>query len=331
MSSKDLPHYVENVLSRLEDVHPTHDGWDARCPCPDHNATSGQPGDHHPSLRITVADDGHVLMKCRVGCKTDSVLNAIGLGWQHVFPPAGYQATSPPLTKEPCLPRCGNTLAHRAYTLLLENLDLSEGHRRQLLERGVPSDRISIAQYRTLRNVDRGRAAKAVHARVGDEVFAVPGFVNGDFGITVAGTSTGLLIPVRDTAGDIQALKIRRDGTPKYLYLTGGQGGASSGSPMHVPLGVPRPAREIRVTEGELKADICTWLDATPTIGIPGVTQWRAVLPVLRTLEARKVVMAFDAPDLYRKPPVYNEARQFWQVLRDAGFEVELEDWYDGP
>ena len=57
--------------------------------------------------------------------------------------------------------------------------------------------------------------------------------------------------------------------------------GTSPGSPVHVPLGIVAPALVVRLTEGELKADVCTALDNTPTIGVPGVTQWRGALPRL--------------------------------------------------
>lgn len=328
MSDTNLPDYVGEVLSRLDDVRPTRDGWDARCPCPDHNAQSGHPGDHRPSLRVAVGEDGRILIKCRVGCKTDSVLEATGLQWQDLFPPSGCQGLPAAAYKVRGDAGCDNALTDRAYRTLLENLELSEVHHQQLLKRGVPEERITVAQYRTLRNHDRGRAARAVCDGIGEEVLSVPGFVQGEYGVTLAGTSTGLLVPVRTITGDIQALKIRRDSEPKYVYLTGGSDGGSCGSPVHVPLGIPRPAPVVRVTEGELKADVSTWLDAVPTIGVPGVTQWQKALPVLRELEAKTVVIAFDAPDVYEKAPVYEQARALWRTLLNDGYEVEMEDWY---
>jgi hypothetical protein len=269
-------------------------------------------------------------MKCRVGCPTDKILDVLDLCWEDLFPPHGAEVQTLAVASEPRSGRSDPAVAHRAYVTLLENLELSEGHQQQLLDRGIPSDRIGPAQYRTLRNFDRGRVAKAAHDDLGDDVLSVPGFACGEHGVTLAGTSTGLLVPVRDVAGNIAALKIRRDAEPKYVYLTGGESSNSCGSPVHVPLGVPQPSPVVRVTEGELKADICTWLDETPTIGVPGVTQWRAALPVLRSLKVEKVVIAYDAPDLYLKPPVFEQARLLWRALCEEGYEVEMEDWYAG-
>jgi hypothetical protein len=136
-------------------------------------------------------------------------------------------------------------------------------------------------------------------------------------------------VPVRDVHGRIQALKVRRAGEPKYVYVTGGDGGTSPRAPLHVPLGVVAPAPVVRVVEGELKADITFALDSTPTIGVPGVTQWRPALPVLRELGATTVVLAYDAPDVHAKPPVFLQMEELWQALRADGFAVEVEDWHD--
>src|SRR5262245_44351816 len=73
---------IEVVLSRLEGVKQTPNGWDALCPAHD---------DHHPSLGVAVADDGTVLLSCRSrGCAADAVCKAIGLTQSDLFP-AGHR------------------------------------------------------------------------------------------------------------------------------------------------------------------------------------------------------------------------------------------------
>jgi hypothetical protein len=225
-------------------------------------------------------------------------------------------------------------LCHRAYSLLLEQLPLAEEHRADLRRRGLPDKESDRRGYGSLRNMDRGRAAKKAHEQLGDDVFGVPGFVHAEFGVTLHGESTGLLIPVRDMHGRIRAIKIRRQRDPKYVYLTGGDEGPSPGSPVHVPLGITPPAVLVRVTEGELKSDVCTALDGTPTIGVPGVTQWRPTIELLKALGARTVILSFDAPDVHSKPPVFEQTEAFWQELTGHGYQVELEDWnelFQGP
>jgi hypothetical protein len=69
---------VEEVLSRLDKVKPAGPNrWSCRCPAHD---------DKSPSLHISVADDGRILMRCFAECDTYSILNAIGLDWDAVFP-----------------------------------------------------------------------------------------------------------------------------------------------------------------------------------------------------------------------------------------------------
>ena len=329
MTKKELPPHVARVLAKFDDVRPTKDGWDVRCPCPDHNPSSGHRGDHHPSLRVTVADGGRILLKCRVGCKTDKILETVGLQWQDVFAPENYAEANTTFSERAPPTRRNGEMTHSAYASLLKNLHLSKTHEDQLVRRGISNENIQLGQYKSLVNLERGKVARAVFDEVGNSVFTVPGFTKGEFGITLAGTSTGLLIPVRDTEGRIQAIKVRRANKPKYVYLTGDENGPSSGSPVHIPLGVSGPTKVVRVTEGELKSDVACLLDKTPTIGVPGVTQWRSVFPLLRELEAERVIIAFDAVDLYRKRPVFDEAFEFWKSLLDQGYEVEVEDWYD--
>lgn len=329
MELQNLPAHVARVLEKLDDVRPTKDGWDARCPCLDHGSAGDHPGDQHPSLRITVGDDGRVLLKCRVGCKTDAVLQAARLAWNDLFPPADEVLSPVNFASNDHGGATDPDLIHEVYQRLLNELKLSDDHHAQLVRRGLTPEAIRQGDYRSLKNIDRGRAAKAVHGQLGGAVLGVPGFMVGDYGVTLAGTATGLLIPVRDLSQRIQALKIRREGEPKYLYLAGGEDGLSGGSPVHVPLGITAPAETVRVTEGELKADVCMLLDGTPTIGIPGVTQWRAVFPLLHELRAKTVIIAFDAIDLYDKTPVFVQAEAFWRELKDQGYDVQIEDWYD--
>jgi hypothetical protein len=320
---------VRQLLDRLDGVCETSSGWDALCPNPEH----GRDGDQHPSLRVSVTDEGVVLLKCRVGCPTDVVLSAVGLSFDDLYSaggdaPAGVDPVggpNPPAATRPG-PADGD-ITDRSYRLLLAELALSDVHRDDRRRRGLSDAEIDARGYRSLRNVDRGRAARAVVEAVGGAALTVPGFVTGEYGPTLAGESTGLLVPVRDLAGRVAAVKIRRAGEPKYVYLSGGPDGPSPGSPVHVPLGVRGPAPVVRLTEGELKADVCVARDPIPTVGVPGVSQWRQAIPLLTELKAKTVILAFDAPDVKTKPPVFEQAEACWRHLCDAGFTVEVENW----
>lgn len=71
---------IELILSRLERVRKSSTRareWSARCPA--HQ-------DKSPSLSITEKSDSTVLLRCRAGCPTSDVLEAIGLRFKHLFP-----------------------------------------------------------------------------------------------------------------------------------------------------------------------------------------------------------------------------------------------------
>ncbi|MFD0044767.1 phage/plasmid primase, P4 family [Pseudarthrobacter scleromae] len=61
---------LSDLLTKLDDVEATPDGYLVHCPA--HN-------DSKQSLRLTVSDSGKVLMRCRAGCETKKVVKALGL------------------------------------------------------------------------------------------------------------------------------------------------------------------------------------------------------------------------------------------------------------
>lgn len=70
---------ADALLSRLDGVKRTGpDRWIARCPAHD---------DRSPSLAMHELDDGRVLLKCFAECDVESILSAIGLGWDAIMPP----------------------------------------------------------------------------------------------------------------------------------------------------------------------------------------------------------------------------------------------------
>jgi hypothetical protein len=74
-----VPEHVQRLLDCLENVRPTPNGWDARCPAH---------GDNKPSLGIAVGDDGRILLRCRSqGCSTQQICQALSLPLSALFPP----------------------------------------------------------------------------------------------------------------------------------------------------------------------------------------------------------------------------------------------------
>lgn len=72
---------ADNILERLQKVQLTKpQSWKACCPAH---------ADKNPSLNITEAEDGRVLVKCWAGCTTENILAAVGLEMRDLFPDSG--------------------------------------------------------------------------------------------------------------------------------------------------------------------------------------------------------------------------------------------------
>jgi hypothetical protein len=240
----------------------------------------------------------------------------------------------PPRPPGPSTPRAEPDVLHRAYSGLLARLRLSQSHRDTLRQRGLSEEEIGRRGYRSLPVQGRARLARELRDRLGDALLTVPGFMTkpGEGGqpyVTVAGAA-GLLIPVRDPAGRIVALLVRRDdagdGGGKYSYLSSiKHGGPGPGAPHHVPLGVASPCPTVRLTEGALKADLAFALSGVPTIGCAGLG-WRPALDALCELGGGTVRLAFDA-DAFDNPHVARALSDCYDAASDAGLAVELERW----
>jgi hypothetical protein len=222
----------------------------------------------------------------------------------------------------------------RVYGELLAALPLLPSHCQALRHRGLADVEILRRRYRTLPIAGRAALAKCLVAKIGADLCAqVPGFYrakrNGQYWWSLAGAA-GLVIPVRDLDGHIVALKVRADNPgegPKYTTISSAKhDGPSPGAQVHVPLFDGVPGETIRLTEGELKADIATALSSLLTVSIPGVAMWRKALPVVQAIQATRVLLAFDA-DWRSNPHVAKALGQAAFALVTAGYAVHVEDW----
>jgi hypothetical protein len=84
------------------------------------------------------------------------------------------------------------------------------------------------------------------------------------------------------------------------------------------------------ITEGELKADVCVALSELAVIGAPGVSLWANALPIVKDMNPRMVVVAFDAdwqdPDP-KKQPVRDARERLTHALEVAGVRVRAAEW----
>ncbi len=241
---------------------------------------------------------------------------------------------------------------HAVYTALLAACPLSAEHREGLLHRGLTAEDIAARGYGTLPlgAGPRARIVAQVRGILGadaatDPATAIPEGVPGLHEGRLPEGLAGTLVPVRDTGGSIIAMKVRRDGArdPRYLWLSSkGIGGASSHSPAHVPAGAEqhvaaarinsttgaRPEVVVRITEGELKADVAFVLSGIPTVSIPGAGAWKSAIEPVRALSPDVLRLAWDADartNEHVADALERAALHYTQEL--PGVAIELETW----
>ena len=327
--------HLDRFLSRLKNVTPWRKDHKACCPVPVHD-------DHNPSLEIKLDDDHVIIIRCRsANCSVAQILTAMDLSPIDLQPdpdddsiPSIDHSQFAAIEGSPTTGDCDfadTELRHSIYAYLLSHLSLSKTHREDLHVRGLEDTEIDQKEYRSIDYSSKQSAIEALKDEFTvPQLLSVPGICqNSDGDLRLVGPPKGLLIPVRDTDAKIVALKVRsNDGHEtygKYVYVSGG-GGKSCGTPTHVPLGVQGPVPILRVTEGELKADIATTVSDLPTIGIPGVNTWPSVLPVIESLSPQRVHLAFDA-DCATKPNVAKCLLDLAEALVQLGLDVHIETW----
>lgn len=110
---------ANTLLSRLDKVKRTGAGrWIARCPAHD---------DKGPSLSIRELDDGRTLAHCFAGCDIHSVLSAVGLDIDALFPEREIQHGKPERRPFPAADVL-RAIAFEALVVILAGTSLLSGH-----------------------------------------------------------------------------------------------------------------------------------------------------------------------------------------------------------
>jgi hypothetical protein len=259
----------------------------------------------------------------------------------YLWRPDGRQTaglTEAPIVPRPDVHRAKAEDLDRIYRAFLCKLPLAQEHLDNLRRRGLDDKAITHNGYRSMPGRERWRIAEDLAGIHRGELLTVPGFILSQRPgrkpfFSIAGAGPGILIPVRDTQGRIVAIKLRRDlladDEPRYVYLSSKRhGGPGPGSPPHVPLDVTAAASAgtLRITEGELKADVACHLSRVPTISVPGVNSWRACLPGVCHLRPNTLLIAWDS-DWTLKEDVRRPLVELLRLFVRTGFRVGLEMW----
>lgn len=318
--------YLYRVLQAFPKCQQMGNGWKACCTSPQHNDGHG---DNNPSMSISIGVGGKILLFCFNGCPTESILEGAGLELSDLYCPS---------FEEP-YPQISNSRTSTSYDPILTDVyedilrlaEIDETRINSLRNRGFSKSQVQSLQFGYIASTQKlSHIQSKIVEKYKDGLILVPGFVRNKGGqITLVGNDyKGLLIPMRNLEGKVVGLKTRRpQGTPKYLIWSSPN--AKAYTTLHFPMGFDPKAITVRVTEGELKADLAQVRTNIPTISISGVTQWRECLEPLAKIAPKKILIAFDYKDVLEKPQIKQTLWEFGNELIGHGYEVGVETWKD--
>lgn len=294
---------LSDLLTTLGDVEETADGWLAHC---------AAHADSQQSLRLTVSDQGKVLMRCRAGCPTPKVVEALGMTMRDLATmTAGDAVPATPAVSQdiPAAPGEVAALAVRldgwAAALMAPATDVPGGA--AMLE-GPGADAVRYAAERFGVTVDDMRRLGLGYA-------------------TDLGGGPRLVVPFRDLAGvarGFQARALAPDSTVRWLGPKSPEGASWAKVGYFPGLG---GYDEVLITEGP--GDALTGAAAGfDTIGVrgAGLASNAAVLDaIVEQTEGRPVIVAGDGDIAGRR-----FASSLAEVLIDRGVSVKLLPMRDG-
>ncbi|MBX3276434.1 MAG: DUF3854 domain-containing protein [Acidobacteria bacterium] len=224
---------------------------------------------------------------------------------------------------------------HAVYSSLLESLPLAGRHATDLNERrGLSDTTIARHLYATVPEPDRQIEIAKLLA-VAHDLSGVPGFYCRHSHWRMTCVPAGFFVPVRNKAGQIEAMQIRRDcGEPRYVWFSsaGKPQGVSSGSPLHhAHIWRISSTQTVILTEGPLKADIIADIIDAATIGAAGVSNFGADIGAnlrRRFPALRQCLIAFDEDEHDRTRNNVESARKILiERLQSAGLRCSLLHW----
>jgi hypothetical protein len=227
---------LDRLLGRLDGVRQTRTGYIARCP---------SHADRDPSLSITEADDGRVLVKCFAACTAAGIVAAVGLTMADLFP--GRSAGSAPAPKQRARRKNGDPGGQGDGGGTPHPETDSNA-------RTAPPTGLTLGQYAEAKKLD-----PAFLWRLGVAEFYLD-------------RTPAVRIPYSDGAGNIVAVRFRLalTGPDRFRWKNGSKAclyGLNR-------LADARAAGHVVLVEGESDAHTL-WFHNFPAVGLPGANTWR--------------------------------------------------------
>jgi len=238
----------------------------------------------------------------------------------------------------PELPIASSAVRNNTYSNLLSMLSLGATHRESLLLRGLSGEDVVKLGYKTTPAV---RATKIVTELLnrGCELEGVPGFycdkATGKWMLDIR--ASGIMLPDRNAAGEIEAIQIRLDKVRKSKFnnLTSVDKycGTSALCCPHF-VGITTDTDTVYLTEGVMKADIAHHLSRelgcprafVGLTGVGNINQFTRALEELSRMNIKKIKVAFDMDAAVNENVRMAKARVL-ETGCDAGFEMTPISW----
>ena len=233
----------------------------------------------------------------------------------------------------------------RAYSALLNQLALTDGHYNDLIRRGLSPEAIRFLGYRSVPQHQLTELAGRIVGQ-GIDVSAIPGFYTKNGVSRFVWRKSGFFCPVRTLHGQISGLQLRYDNLPddatelqkekyrKYVWLTSSEkdGGVSIGgceNIHHAGFYKGRDLTRVCLTEGVLKADIASHISGLPFLGLTGVSntgQLADALEELKTVGVQEVIECMDM-DYQSNPNVLKACRKIHRIVEASGMKITVLTW----
>lgn len=228
----------------------------------------------------------------------------------------------------------GIEVRNKTYNALLDELTLSDRHRKDLLRRGMTDREIRENGYKSYPITEKEVYCELLISK-GYVLKGVPGFYqkeDGKWTMMCCGKG-GYLIPQRDGKGRIQGMQIRSDDASygKYLTLSSCEklNGSKGRAYCHFTRG-RKGLKDIILTEGPLKGDIISYYTGYSVLAVQGVNSLKAVKGAIADLYnsglLNKVSLAYDM-DLYRNEHVTSALSDLKEMLRSFEIPFSQIDW----
>lgn len=214
------------------------------------------------------------------------ILEAIRSGAKGERRQGGYSSRISGMEEEPV----SLGIQDKVYRRLLEYLELSDRHRKKLLERGLTEEQIEQYQFCSTPAYGTENLARKLILE-GYSLAGVPGFFFNDrknWDVAFYRANRGILCPAYSLDGEIAGFQIRLDeplDDRKYLWLSSTNRNRGTGSRSPVTFMGDPYDRTVRVTEGILKATVAHSLSGYSFLGTPGVNQYKELKKALVTLK----------------------------------------------